>query len=258
MIRRLAGTAVLLAVGLLGAAGAEVISGGNVKVAFSGSMVPHELARNAPEPIALRVRAAVEPIGAGSPAALRSFTIALNRHAVISTRGLPTCPRKLVSDRTTRQALAVCRDALVGTGLFTAHIDVPEEAPFPARGRVLAFNSTLHGHRALLAQVYGRNPIPTTRVLPLAFGRERRGAFGLTLSATMPDVGKEWGYVTGFDLSLSRTYVDHGHSRSFASASCPAPPGIFVAPFKIARGTFHLTDGTTRTRLLSGSCRVAR
>jgi hypothetical protein len=239
-------------------ASAEVITGGNVTVTFTGSMLPRRLSRDVPQPIALRVNARVDPVGDGRPPSLHSFTIAFNRHALVSTRGLPTCSKSMVSGRTTQQALVACRDALVGTGLFSAHLDIPEQAPFPARGRVLAFNSIFHGHRALLAQIYGRRPVPTSRVLPMVFGRETGGAFGLTLSATMPDIGNEWGYVTGFDLNLSRTYVYRGRTRSFASASCPAPRGIFAAPFKIARGTFYLADGTIRTRVLTGSCRVAR
>jgi hypothetical protein len=255
---RLISAAAVLAICIFSVADAEVITGGNVRVAFTGSMVPRKLSRVTPEPIALSVNASVEPIGEGRSPALRRFVIAFNDHAIVSSRGLPSCSRGQVSGRTTRQALAACRDALVGIGLFTAHIDVPDEPPFPTRGRVLAFNSTFRGHHAILAQVYGRNPVPTARVLPMVFSRQRRGAFGFTLSATMPDIGDEWGYVTGFDLTLDRTYAYRGRSRSFASASCPAPAGIFVAPFKIARGTFYLADGTTRTRVLSGSCRVAR
>jgi hypothetical protein len=165
---RLAGaTALLLAICLAGVASAEVITGGNVTVTFTGSMLPRRLSRDVPQPIALSVNARVDPVGEGRPPSLQRFTIAFNRHALVSTRGLPTCSKRVISGRTTQQALVACRDALVGTGLFTAHLDIPDQAPFPARG-------------------------------------------------------------------------------------------IFAAPFKIARGTFYLADGTIRTRVLSGSCRVAR
>ena len=72
----------------------------------------------------------------------------------------------------------------------------------------------------------------------------------------MPNVGEEWGYVTGFDLALSRTYSFRGRTRSLLSASCPAPTGIFTAPYKLARGTFYLSGGRTRERVLSGACHV--
>ena len=45
---------------------------------------------------------------------------------------------------------------------------------------------------------------------------------------------------------------------SVISASCPAPPGIREAPFKAARGTYELGDGTTLTRTFSDTCKVAR
>jgi len=45
---------------------------------------------------------------------------------------------------------------------------------------------------------------------------------------------------------------------SLLSASCPAPKGIRKAPFKPARGTYHLAGGKTLTRVLSGTCEVGR
>ena len=240
----------------LGAAHADVITGGNVHVSFSGSMSPRTLPRTRSQPIALSVAGSVDPIGDRRPPALLRFVVAVNRHARLSTRGLPVCRRGSVATLTSAQAISRCRDALVGTGHFTAHIDIPEQAPFPSAGRALVFNSRLHGHPALLAHVYGRNPLPTVEVLPLVIGHEKAGVFGLTLSAKMPVVGNEWGYVTGFDLRLKRTYRFQGRSRSLLSASCAAPSGIVTAPFEVARGTFYLSGGQTRSRVLSGACHV--
>jgi hypothetical protein len=73
----------------------------------------------------------------------------------------------------------------------------------------------------------------------------------------MPDIGNEWGYVTGFALRLGRTYMRHGRRRGVLSASCPAPPGTRVVPFRLARGTFYLSNGEVRERILGASCRVA-
>jgi hypothetical protein len=262
-IRRLsAGSRILLAAALislpiLGVAHADVIAGGNAKVTFTGTMAPSTLPRAMPQPISVEVHGRVRPVENRRPPALRKFVIAFTRHARVTTHGLPTCQRDLLHARTTKQALAICRDALVGTGRFTAHIDVPDQAPFPSSGRVLAFNTTFHGRPALVGHVYGRKPVPTIEVLPLVFGHTPKGAFGLTVSAIMPDVGDdEWGYVTGFDLSLGRSFQYRGRPRSFLTASCPAPPDIPIVSFKLARGTFYLRGGETRTRVLSGVCRA--
>jgi hypothetical protein len=121
---------------------------------------------------------------------------------------------------------------------------------------MLAFNTVLHGHPSLAAHVYGTKPVPTSQVLPMTFRRSAHGSFGSTLDVEMPRIGPDWGYVTGFALTLERRYVYRGRELSLLSASCPAPKGIREAPFKAARGTYRLDGGKTLTRILSGTCRV--
>jgi hypothetical protein len=237
---------------------AEVISGGNYRVSFSGSMTPAKLPRVGLQPISVSVRGAVKQL-AGTPSpALREFTVSINRHARLSLRGLPVCPRRLLEGDSTSQALSRCRDALVGSGHFTAHINLPEQAPLPSAGRLLVFNSSYRGHRALLGHVYGSQPVPTALDMYFRLHEEQKGPFGLTLTATMPDVGEEWGYVTGFEVSLGRRYLFHGRQRSVLVAGCPAPAGFNTALFKLARGVFRLADGSTRSRVLTGVCHVAK
>ncbi len=239
-------------------ASAETIAGGNYRVSFSGSMTPAELPRVGLQPISVSVSGAVQQLSGPPSPPLREFTVSINRHAQLSLRGLPTCPRRRIVGSSTGQALARCRDALVGSGSFTAHIDLPEAAPFPADGRLLVFNSRYRGHPALLGHVYGRQPVPTALDMYFRLHRERKGPFGLTLTASLPDVGQEWGYVTGFEVNLGRRYRFHGRERSLLSAGCPAPRGIDSAPFKLARGEFRLADGSTRSRVLGGVCHVAK
>jgi hypothetical protein len=237
---------------------AEVISGGNYRVSFSGSMTPAKLPRVGSQPISVSVRGAVQQLAGPRSPALREFTVAINRHARLSLSGLPVCPQRLVTGDSTSQALTHCRGALVGSGNFTAHIDLPEQAPFPAAGRLLVFNSRYHGHRVLLGHIYGSQPVPTALNMYFRLGSERKGPFGLTLTATVPDVGEEWGYVTGFEVNLGRRYLFHGRERSLLAAGCPAPAGFDSVPFKLARGVFRLADGSTRSRVLSGVCHVAK
>jgi hypothetical protein len=236
---------------------AEVIAGGNYRVRFSGTMTPAKLPRVGSQPISVSVSGAVQQLAGPPSPALREFAVSINRHAHLSLRGLPVCPRRLITGDSTSQALSRCRDALVGSGHFTAHIDLPEQAPFPAVGRLLVFNSRYRGHRALLGHVYGSQPVPTALDMYFRLRLERKGPFGLTLTATIPDVGEEWGYVTGFEVSLGRRYLLHDRQRSILAAGCPAPAGFNSAPFKLARGVFRLADGTTRSRVLSGVCHVA-
>lgn len=237
---------------------AEVITGGNYRVSFNGSMTPARLPRVGSQPISVSVSGAVQQLAGHPSPALREFAVSINRHARLSLHGLPVCSHQLLKGDSTSQALARCRDALVGSGHFTAHIDLPEQAPFPAVGRLLVFNSRYRGHRALLGHVYGPKPVPTALDMYFRLHWEPKGPFGLTLTATMPNVGEEWGYVTGFEVGLGRRYLFHGHQRSVLAAGCPAPAGFNSAPFKLARGVFRLADGSTRSRVLSGVCHVAK
>src|SRR5215213_6357794 len=96
--------AILLAFGAA-VADAEVIGGANVRVSFQGWLAPAKLPRTGSAPVALNVRGALRTIGGGDPPALRSVTIAINRHARISTTGLPKCSRDSLEARTTSGAL---------------------------------------------------------------------------------------------------------------------------------------------------------
>lgn len=256
---RLVGLGALVAICLAvlgGIAIADVTTGGNARISFHGWVAPRTLPRSGTAPISLHLGGTVHPLEGRRPAALKRVRVELNRHGVISTRGLPRCPHRRLVGSTTALALESCRGALVGHGTFSSHIEIPEGAPFPANGRVLAFNSTVHGHPGLVAQIYGTDPVPTDEVVPIAVHRGGEGGFGLTLTVQMPQVGHEWGYVTGFKMTFHRLYRYRGEVRSFLSASCPAPAGISTAPFRAARGTYFLGDGRRLTRVVGGSCRV--
>jgi hypothetical protein len=247
----------IVALSLLGSAQADIVSGGNVRVSFRGWISPDSLPRTHAAPIALHVAGTVEPIGDQRPASLERVIVQINRHAEVTTRGLPTCPWRLLRSRTSRQAFELCHDSIIGSGHFNSHIDIPEQAPFPAVGRLLAFNSERNGRPAIAAHVYGTDPVPTAEVLQMAFKRQGQGTFGPIVTVEMPNIGNDWGYVNGFDLTLKRRYRYRGRAMSVISASCPAPAGIRKAPFRAARGIYELADGRKLTRTLSGSCQVS-
>ncbi|MFI5028497.1 MAG: hypothetical protein ACHQCF_05890, partial [Solirubrobacterales bacterium] len=126
---------------LVGVARADVVSGANVRVSFRGWITPRRLPRATPAPVALHVSGRLRPIAGHRPATLERVKVEINRHGIISTRGLPACPRRALQGTTTVQALARCRGSLVGSGHFTAQVEIPEEAPFPSVGRMLAFTT---------------------------------------------------------------------------------------------------------------------
>ncbi len=246
-------TCAILATGIVQAG---VFGGANVRASFEGRLTPHALPRAGSVPVALRMEGALISTNGREPPRLLRMAIAINRHGAVSTIGLPVCRVGSIEATTTRQALAACREALIGSGRFTAHIAIPTQAPFPAHGRMLAFNSVLHGRRVILAHIYGTDPVPTSRVLVMTYQRRSPGTFGTTLSMQMPNLAVNWGYATSFRLTLHRLYTYRGRPRSFISASCPAPKGLSVALFTAAKGTYYLAEGRQISRVLEGTCTV--
>jgi hypothetical protein len=249
---------VAVALAALGAAVAQaaVFGGANVRATFSGWLQPRSLPRSEEAPVALHLKGRLWTTDGRPPPQLRRLTIAINRFGRVSTQGLPACHRRSILARSTAQALAACRDSLVGAGKFSAHIAIPSQAPFPARGRVLAFLSRQDGRRVILAHIFGRDPVPTSNVLTLRFQRSDPGAFDTTMALVLPNVGEDWGHVTGFELNLYRRYSFRHRERSLITASCPAPRGFGSAVFPAAKGTYHLADGRVITRVVTGRCRV--
>lgn len=233
---------------------AEITQQGDLRVAFDGKLTPHALPRSGAAPVVVAVGGQIATTDGTDPPQLQHLTIAINRHGRLDARGLPTCTIKAIQPSTSAAALRACGHALVGEGSFSANVVLPGQSPFPSQGRVLAFNGRLKGRPAILAHVYGTHPVPTSYVLPFAIGRAR-GAFGTTLSASLPRTTGDWGFVTGIQLTLHRRFSFRGATHSYISAGCPAPRGFKSAFFPLARASFAFPEQTL-TSTLTRSCGV--
>lgn len=257
-MRRLATAAVLvLAVSIVAAAAqAELVQQGNLRVFFAGRLSPRELPRERAAPVKVSLDGSVRTADGSSPPQLREISIAVNRAGVVSVAGLPTCPSSELEQTSTEAALEHCRPALVGRGHFSASVDFPEAALFPARGEVLVFNSRNRGRPELLLHLYGRSPVRAAFVLPFEMARKSKGKFGTVFSTKIPRLASDLAYVTDIDMTIGRKYRYAGKRRSFISASCAAPAGFPGAVFQLARGTFVFANGQRLVTSLSRDCKV--
>jgi hypothetical protein len=251
--------ALLIAACLLSTVGslarAEVVQRGQVRVSFSGELTPRALPRSGTAPVRVSVGAKIAGTGSVEPPQLRRLTIAINRNGHLDPDALPRCRLRDIQPSTTAHALATCGDALVGEGRFSAKVLLSQQAPYPAAGRLLAFNGLLHGKPALFAHVYGTYPVPTSFTLPFEI-ESPRGTFGTVLTTSLPAVTGNSGYVTGLSLALGRVSLSHGHRRSYLSAGCPAPAGFSKVVFPFARASFAFKGRPTLTSTLVRSCRT--
>jgi hypothetical protein len=253
-IRSTAPALVLIALALGAAfAHAEIVRKGDLQVKFEGELTPRSLPRSSQAPVNVSVSAKITPVGKAELPQLRQMSIAINRNGEINTKGLPLCELNDIQPATTADALAVCRNSLVGEGSFTA--DVPESgrAPFPAEGKLYAFNGVAEGHPAILAHVYGVRPAPTSFTLIFLISKGG-GTFGNTLKVDLPK--SESGTITGISLSLGKTFKAHGKKQSYVTGSCPAPKGVKVAGFPFAKASLSFSDGRKVSTTLNRSCKA--
>lgn len=259
MRKRLALVAALASASLLIAAvaDAELVERGNLFVKFDGGIAPTALPRTTKAPISVRVDGTVRVLSGERPPALRHISIAINRGGVLNTRGLPTCRRSQIEPATTQQALDACRSALVGEGRYLGALTLPEQDRFPLQGRVLAFNAVVDGQRAILAHVYGSNPVPNSRIIVFHI-RKGHGTFGTTFSAALPARLNRSGYLKKISLNLRRTFVYRGRKHSYLSAACSAPAGFTSATFPFSKVSMTFADGRKLSSVLIRTCKVQK
>lgn len=256
-MRRLAIAAVLLVCLPLGVASArQFVQKGNLRVAFEARLLPHALPRERVAPVKVQLSGAIRTTDGSTPPPLREISIAMNRAGVVSVAGLPSCRPSDLQQTSTEAALAICRRALVGSGSFAANVDFPGTPIFPARGRVLVFNSSTKKGAGLTLHLYGASPVRAAFVLPFKITREQKGRFGTVFSTRIPELASDRGYVTDIELEIGRQYSYRGHKRSFISASCAAPAGFSVVPYELAKATFSFASGQHLVTHLPGNCKV--
>lgn len=239
------------------AADAELVQRGNLFIRFDGGIAPTALPRHDEAPISVRVDGTVRTLSGDRPPALRFILIAINKGGRLDTEGLPTCRRSELEPATSEQALAACGDALVGEGRYSAALALPEQTTFPLHGRLLAFNAVIEGKRAILAHVYGDDPVPNSRVFVFHI-RQGHGTFGTILTAALPASLNRNGYLKTISLNLRREFVYRGRSHSYLSAACAAPAGFSSATFPFVRVGMTFADGRKLASTLIRTCRVQK
>lgn len=248
--------AVSLALLIVPLAYAELTERGDLFVRFKGGIDPNALPRTELAPIAVSVAGTVQTLSGERPPALRQIRVELNRGGKLDPHGLPTCPYRALVAASPARVMSVCGDALVGEGSYAAKTAFPEQTAFPSQGHILAFNAVYEGHSAILAHVYGGDPVPITRIIVFRIHRTG-GTFGTVITGALPDAVNHYAYVAGISLRLFRRFDFHGSHRSYLSAACAAPSGFPRAVFPFARASMSFADGRTLSSTLTRSCEVS-
>jgi hypothetical protein len=224
-----------------GAASAERAQSGNLIVSLNGGISPLALPRGHLVPVGVHLEGRIHTDDGAPLPHLDEVRLELAGAGRLFTRGLAQCPTGRLRNADSHQALRRCGDALVGSGLLSAEIAIPEQDPFVLRGRLLAFNGTAEGgRRAIWLHAFSYSP-PISVSLPFAI-HPGRGGFQTELVATLPEWIGPYPRLAFFDVTLFRRFEYRGRSRSYASASCPIPTPLTAGFVTFARATYSFED----------------
>jgi hypothetical protein len=258
MGRRLAVLAT--AVGLLtcaSLASATVIQQGNLRITVLSQVQPYKLPRQGTAPIAVFVSGHLDAPKGGIPPQLQRMSVEVNKHGLLQSRGLPTCPLKAIQPASTERALASCGDAVIGSGQFWAHIVLPDQGAYATHGRLLIFNGKQKGRPVIFTHIFTANPFFSSFVIPFGIEKIAKGAYGTKLSASLPQALGDWGYVDRIKLTLKRKYSYRGRQLSYFNAGCPAPKGTKRTVFPLALASFDFDEGVSIAAKVEKACAVS-
>jgi hypothetical protein len=251
-MRRLVFLTAVALLAISAASYAQVLQKGSIRVKLNGGIAPAKLPRDRSAAVSVSVSTQISPTRDNEQPQLKKIQIAINRFGHLDATGLPVCEVDDIQPATTEKALAACRGSLVGEGHFAAEVALDRQGGFPSDAKMYAFNGRYQGKPAILAHVYGEDPVPTSFTLPFVISH-RAGTFGTVLTGAIP--GKSGNAVTSLSLRLSRSYRYRGKTHSFATASCPAPKGVNVASFSFAKVDYKFADGRKLESVLGGTCK---
>ena len=250
--------AIALAVSLGSSVGAngDKKQSGNLIVSLGGDLTPHSLPRHGVAPVSIKVQASFSTANRELPPRLRRITLRVgNQGRLVDDAGLPACPQRRVENTTATGAMEACGRSLVGEGHFGAALALPGQEPIPFTASFLVFNARgTDGRHVILGSVHSQSP-PVSFLLPFVL-RRGSGAFGSTLTATIPPSAGRWARIKHFDMTIRRRYRIGGESRSYLNAGCPAPKGFPSIVFPLVQATFEFAPKHRVTAAVVRTCRA--
>jgi hypothetical protein len=231
---------------------------GNLVFSVTAQLSPKKLPRQGRAPVAVTINWKIATTDGTQPPTLKTLKIEINRNGILDPTGLPICPYDKIQPASTSRALKNCRSSLVGKGSFAAMVGLEGQESYVAKGQMIVFNSKKGGKPVLYGQIYSSYPFANSFVIVFKVDKRKKGAYGTSLTATLPASLRAWGNLTEINMRLSRKFGYKGKARSFLSASCPTPDGFSSAVFRLARTSFAFTGGPKVSSTLTEDCKVRR
>jgi hypothetical protein len=218
-------TAMLVLLAGLGTASANwsAFQFGNLSLKVEGMVSPSALPRHQFAPTSFRARGRIATVDGSHPLANRETVLYIDRNIEADVYGLPVCREGQLEARTVKEARRVCGRAIVGTGMGTAEVAFPEQAPIPTKSPLTLFNGGARGDTTtLFIHAYTTVPTPTALVATMKFDNNiDAGRYGVRAILELPVIAGGSGSVTGFDIKAGRNYTYRGFKKSYILGQCP-------------------------------------
>lgn len=235
------------AVAVAGIATAEkptIVQAGNLKLTLNGGFTPKALPKNKPAPITLNVNGKIDAVDGKHPPALKEVIFETDKNGSIDVKGLPICTSGKLQAQDTKNAEKACPKAIIGEGTTDAEVEFPEQAPFIAKSKLLAFNGGFKGGTTTIyIHAYFSAPVSGAIVTTVKISKVKNGRYGTKSIATVPKIAGGYGSVRSFSLTFDRGYKN----TPFLFAKCP--DGHLNA-----KATSVFADGTRLTGTFVRSC----
>jgi|GEM_PF-121243 len=209
---------------------------------------PSTLPEKERAPVGLEMFARIKTSDVTHPSALRKLVLAADRRIAISTRGLPACRYRRVVSPDPRRA---CRSSIVGTGIATAELAYPEDAPIAVESGLTVFNGGSRGEATMLF-VHGSVPALDSEAIVsrVLVKRTKADRPGWQATVHVPQIADGYGSLLSVRVELRRFFVHRGKKRSLLYSSCPAKGQImFSNPLSVFRNEARIPGVAAQTAI---------
>lgn len=221
---------------------------GNLELTANGSFSPTALPRNELAPITLNINGKIRTLDGTHAPAVKEVVIETDKNGAINAKGLAVCSSGKLQAQTTEKAKAACKDALIGEGKTDVEVEFPEQRPFVAKSKLLAFNGGVKGGKTtVFLHAYLTAPVSAAVVTAVKVSKISNGRYGLKTVATVPKIAGGYGSPISFSLTVKRSFTYKGKKQSYLLAKCP--DGHLNA-----KGVGIFSDGTRLAGSLIRSC----
>src|SRR3954447_9230615 len=237
-----------LAVAVAGIATADkptIVQAGNLKLTLNGGFTPKALPKKGkPAPITLNVSGKIQTLDGTHIPAVKEIIVETDKSGSIDTKGLPKCTAGKLQAQDTKSAEAICKNAIIGSGKTNVEVAFPEQTPFIAKSKLVAFNGgTSGGKTTIYIHAYLSSPVSAAVVTTVKTSKIHNGRFGTKAIATIPKIAGGYGSAKEFSLTFDRGFKN----TPFLFANCP--DGHLDA-----KATSVFSDGTKLTGSFVRSC----